>query len=50
MKTINLNPYVLFDQGLMLSKSIPAADVIEFINKTSGNNEKINKDAGIKSK
>ena len=32
MKTINLNPYELFNQGLMLSKSIPVVDVLEFIN------------------
>ena len=41
MKTINLNPYLLFDQGLMLSKSIPAIDVIEFINFLKKNYEPV---------
>ena len=32
MKTINLNPHELFNKGLMISKSIPAVHIIEFIN------------------
>ena len=32
MTEINLNPYELFNQGIMVSKSIPKGQIMELIN------------------
>ncbi len=41
MKKINLDPHVLFNQGIMISKSIPSERVIEFINLIKDNYEPV---------
>ena len=41
MKKINLDPHVLFNQGIMISKSIPSERVLEFINLIKDNYEPV---------